>query len=107
LFNALPSPYQYTPHLLVGTTTEADMANKKFGNIRVLASGKVQARYYLPTGEQVAAGTFDTAHQAQNRLDEIEVDLRRGSHWDGRKGKTKFRDFITEYMEHRQKIAPI
>ena len=78
------------------------MATKKFGNIRVLASGKVQARYYLPTGEQVTAGTFDTEHQAQNRLDEIEVDLRRGSHWDGRKGKTKFRDFMVKYMEDRK-----
>ena len=81
------------------------MANKKFGNIRALKSGRVQARYYLPTGEQVPAGKFDTEHEAQNRLDEIEVDLRRGAHWDGRKGKTKFRDFIHEYMEHRQKLV--
>lgn len=81
------------------------MAIKKFGNIRVLKSGRVQARYYLPTGEQVPAGTFDTKHEAQNRLDEIEVDLRRGAHWDGRKGKTKFRDFIHEYMDHRQKVV--
>lgn len=52
----------------------------------MLKSKKVQARYYLPTGEQVTAGTFDTVEQAQDRLDEIEVDLRRGAHWDGRKG---------------------
>lgn len=81
------------------------MATKKFGNIRKLASGKVQARYYLPTGEQVTAGTFDREDQAQDRLDEIEVDLRRGAHWDGRKGKTKFRDFMQRYMERRQKFA--
>lgn len=81
------------------------MATKKFGNIRVLKSGKSQARYYLPTGEQVTAGTFDTVEQAQDRLDEIEVDLRRDSHWDGRKGKTKFRDFMHEYMEHGQKLV--
>ena len=81
------------------------MATKKFGNIRMLKSGKVQARYYLRTGEQVTAGTFDTEHQAQNRLDEIEVDLRRFVHFDGRKGKTKFRDFMVEYMEHRQKLV--
>lgn len=81
------------------------MATKKFGNIRVLQSGKAQARYYLPTGEQVTAGTFDTEEQAQDRLDEIEVDLRRGAHWDGRKGKTKFRDFMVEYMTHRELTA--
>ena len=81
------------------------MAAKKFGNTRVLTSGKVQARYYLPTGEQVTAGTFDSEGEAQDRLDEIEVDLRRGSHWDNRKGKTKFRDFVVEYMQHRQVVA--
>lgn len=81
------------------------MATKKFGNTRVLKSEKVQARYYLPTGEQVTAGTFDTVEQAQDRLDEIEVDLRRGAHWDGRKGKTKFRDFMVEYMGLREKLV--
>lgn len=81
------------------------MAKKKFGNTRVLKSGRVQARYYLPTGEQVPAGTFESAELAQERLDEIEVDLRRGSHWDGRKGKTKFRDFMVEYMDLREKLV--
>lgn len=81
------------------------MATKKFGNIRVLASGKAQARYYLKTGEQVAAGSFRTEQEAQDHLDEIEVDLRRGMHWDGRKGEAKFRDFMEKYMERRQKFA--
>lgn len=89
----------------MGTTTEADMAAKKFGNIRILNSGKAQARYYLPNKVQVTAGTFDSEEQARDRLDEIEVDLRRGDHWDGRKGKTKFRDFMVEYMEHREKLV--
>jgi integrase len=80
---------------------EIKMTTKQFGNLRKLASGRVQARYRLPNGEQISAGTFDTAQLAQNRLDEIEVDLRRGSHWDGRKGKTKFRDFMSDYMDHR------
>lgn len=81
------------------------MATKKVGNIRALKSGKIQARYCLPTGEQVTAGTFDTDEQAQDRLDEIEVDLRRGAHWDGRKGKTKFRYFMVKYMAHRELTA--
>ena len=81
------------------------MAIKKFGNIRVLKSGRVEAWYYLPTGEQVPAGTFETVEQAQDRLDEIEVDLRRGAHWDGRKGRTKFRDFMVEYMDLREKLV--
>ncbi len=77
------------------------MAKEKFGNVRILKSTRAQARYRLPTGEQVSAGTFDTPEEAQERLDEIEVDLRRGQHWDGRKGKTRFKDFMVEYMEHR------
>ena len=81
------------------------MATKKFGNIRVLASGKAQARYYLKSGEQVAAGTFRTVQEAQDHLDEIEVDMRRGMHWDGRKGEAKFRDFMDKYMERRQKFV--
>lgn len=38
-------------------------------------------------------------------LDAIEVDIRRGEHWDGRKGKTKFRDFMIDYMELRSRSA--
>lgn len=81
------------------------MKTRKFGTIRTLKSGRVQARYYLPTGEQIPAGTFDCERQAQNRLDEIEVDLRRGDYWDGRKGKTRFRDFMLEYMRVRQNLV--
>lgn len=79
------------------------MAAKKFGNVRILTSGRAQARYYLPSGEQVTAGTYDNAEAAQQRLDEIEVDLRRGDHWDDRKSRTKFSVFIDEYMAHRQR----
>jgi integrase len=78
------------------------MGNQKFGNVRQLKSGRFQARYRLPSGEQASAGTFDLEPLAQERLDEIEVDLRRGIHWDARKGKTKFRDFMVEYMGHRK-----
>lgn len=81
------------------------MAQKKFGSIRVLKSGRVQARYTLRTGEQITAGTFKTVWDAQVRLDEIEVDMRRRVHRDDRKGKTRFRDFMTEYMNHRQHLV--
>jgi len=81
------------------------MSNKKFGNIRPLKSGRFQARYRLPNGEQVSAGAFDSEPLAQERLDEIEVDLRRGVHWDARKGKTKFRDFMAEFMSHRERTV--
>lgn len=81
------------------------MINKKFGTIRILSSGRAHARYRLPSGEQVSAGTFGTQEEAQGRLDEIEIDLRRGVHWDERKAKTKFRDFMVEYMRHREKTV--
>lgn len=82
------------------------MARKrKFGTTDVLPSGKVRARYRTPSGEQVTAGTFASQKLADEVLDAIEVDIRRGEHWDGRKGKTKFSDFMSEYMELRSRSA--
>ena len=81
------------------------MANKNFGTTRTLPSGMVQARYRLQTGEQITAGTYDSAEAAQQALDEIELDIRRGEHWDGRKGKTWFAEFMSIYMEHRVKTV--
>lgn len=78
------------------------MAQKKFGSIRVLKSGRVQARYTLRTGEQVSAGTFETEWDAWVRLNEIEVDLRRKVHRDDRMGKIRFKDYMAEYMDERQ-----
>ena len=81
------------------------MAKKKFGTTRTLPSGMIQARYRLKTGEQITAGTYDSVEVARDALDEIEVDIRRGEHWDGRKGKTRFTDFMSIYMEHRVKTV--
>jgi integrase len=82
------------------------MARKrKFGTTDELPSGKVRARYRMPSGEQVTAGTFASQKLADEALDAIEVDIRRGEHWDGRKGKTKFSDFMSEYMELRSRSA--
>lgn len=81
------------------------MADKKFGNIRELNSGRVQARYYLPDGKQVTAGTYASVKAAQERLDEIEVDLRRKEHWDDRKSRTRFSVFMDEYMAHRRLLV--
>ncbi len=75
----------------------------EFGSVRRLPSGKYQARYRLPSGEPRSAGTHVTRAAAQKRLAEIEVDLRRGEHWDGRKGQLRFRDFMEIYMEHRSR----
>lgn len=74
----------------------------RFGTVDELKSGNFRARYRL-NGEQVTAGTFVTDELAWERLEEIEVELRRGEHWDGRKGKTKFKDFMVVYMAHREK----
>lgn len=76
---------------------------RKFGSTDTLPSGKVRARYRLPSGEQVTAGSFASQKLADEALDAIEVDVRRGEHWDARKGKTKFQAFMDEYMELRQR----
>ena len=77
------------------------MGSKKFGTLRTLPSGRIQARCRLKSGEQVSAGVYGSEEAAQDALDAFEVDLRRGDHWDGRKGKTRFLDFMTSYMEFR------
>lgn len=74
----------------------------RFGTIRALPSGRYQARYRLNTGEQITAGVYDSAVIAQQALDAIEVDMRRGDHWDDRKSKTRFRDYMVEYMAFRE-----
>lgn len=80
------------------------MKRTKFGTLRVTSAGRFNARYPL-NGKQVSAGTFDTETDARHRLDEIEVDLRRGVHWDDRKGKVKVKQFMTEYMVHRKNLV--
>jgi integrase len=77
-----------------------------FGTIRQTAAGRFQARYRL-NGAQVTAGTFDSADAAREALDGIQVDMRRGDHWDDRKSKTKFAVYMADYMALRQsKVAP-
>jgi len=72
-----------------------------FGTIRETTPGRFQARYRL-NGEQLTAGVFDSAEAAREALDGIRVDMRRGDHWDDRKGKAKFSAYMAVYMEHRR-----
>lgn len=83
------------------------MGKGYFGTIRALASGRFQARYRLPNGEQVTAGTFDSEEAAREALEAVAVDIRRGDHWDDRKSKTRFSEFMTMYLEYREpKVRP-
>ena len=81
----------------------AKRQKNRFGTVDQLKSGNFRARYRLKSGEQVTAGTFPAEELAWQRLEEIEVELRHDEHWDGRKGKTKFKDFMVVYMAHREK----
>ncbi|MCL2515137.1 MAG: site-specific integrase [Microbacteriaceae bacterium] len=75
---------------------------KLFGTVRQLPSGRYQARYTSPAGEQLTVrGTFPDQITARNRLHEIEVDIRRGDYWDNRKARITFREFMKKYMEFR------
>ena len=81
----------------------AKRQKNRFGTVDQLKSGNFRARYRLKKGEQVTAGTFPAEELAWQRLEEIEVELRHDEHWDGRKSKTKFKDFMVVYMAHREK----
>jgi hypothetical protein len=72
-----------------------------FGSIRKLPSGKFQARYTLAQGTQTTAGVYPTRKDAETALLQLEAEASRGQLWDGRKGRTLFRDYMTHYMAFR------
>lgn len=61
---------------------------RQFGSIRKLPSGRFQARYRAPDGEQrKAPATFTTKTAAAKWLATIETDLYRGEWYDDKRGE--------------------
>ena len=72
----------------------------RFGNTRRLPSGRWQARYERPPGEwHYAPRTFREAQAAQDWLDDQNVDRRRGSWVDPKKGRTTFGSWAQRWKD--------
>ncbi len=81
------------------------MASRRhFGTVRQRSSGRWQAVYHHD-GRLVSAGSFATKADAQARLSEIEVSVRRGNWVDPRAGRVTLRDYAHEWIEHRSDLA--
>lgn len=76
-------------------------SSRPFGNIRKLASGRYQARYWH-LGKQVPADTtFATKAEARVWLATKEGELRSGRHVDPASGRELFGDFATRWVAAR------
>lgn len=72
-----------------------------FGNVRVLGSGRHQARY-LVDGKQVSAGSFKTAKEAWAALAHVQVEQENGTWTDPALGKVKFAEHAEAVLQHRK-----
>ena len=79
-------------------------SRRHFGTVRRRPSGRWQALYEY-RGQMHAAGTFPTKADAQARLSEIEVDLKRGMWTDPRAGKIMLAAYSEEWLELRIGLA--
>jgi integrase len=75
---------------------------RPFGSIRKLPSGRFQARYLSPSGEQIAGPqTFSTHREASDYLAEVQVDQRRGAFVDHRQSRKLFSEYAEEWPASR------
>lgn len=75
--------------------------SRRFGNIRKLASGRYQARYYH-LGKQVPAdATFATKADARTWISSVETELTSGRHLSPNAGREVFGGFASRWLEQR------
>ena len=79
-------------------------SRRHFGTVRQRSSGRWQAIYWNE-GHPVSGGTFANKADAQARLSEIEVSMRRGNGVDPRAGRGTLRDYANEWLDHRPDLA--
>lgn len=86
------------------------MGTKKraqFGSTRTTSSGRVQARYFDPSGERQTLGTYDTEKAARAALASVQTDMLRGDWSDGSKGEILFAEFAAQVLAiQSQTLAP-
>jgi integrase len=75
---------------------------RRFGRIRQLPSGRWQARYPGPDGQQhTAPSTFDRKRDAEQFLAETETDLLRGDWFDPLSGRTCLGQYAATWIDER------
>jgi len=80
---------------------------RQFGRVRRLPSGRWQARYATPEGEQrTAPQTFATKAEASRFLAQIEIDLERGMVVDPRLARTTLREWSERFMTTTVHLRP-
>jgi Phage integrase, N-terminal SAM-like domain len=79
------------------------MAGKRrFGRVRRLSSGRFQARYLSPDGQdRPAPDTFDSKTAAELWLARKEIEIRDGDWIDPDLGKMAFREYADRWVEDR------
>lgn len=84
------------------------MANRSFGAIRKLPSGRWQARYPDPvTGDRLSApDTFASKGDAARWLAELESDVGRGNWVDPRAGEITLGEFAVQWVEEHPSLRP-
>lgn len=80
---------------------------RQFGRVRRLPSGRWQARYATPDGEQrTGPYTFATKAEASRFLAQIEIDLERGLAVDPRLARTTLREWAERFMTTTVHLRP-
>jgi hypothetical protein len=74
---------------------------RDFGNVRKLASGRYQARYWNLGGQVAAPATFATKSDANAWLSAVETDQRHGEHIDPKAGTQRFGTYALEWRDER------
>lgn len=83
------------------------MPARRFGNVRQLPSGRYQARYVAPDGqERLAPHTFAESEAARLWLSEQEVGRARGGNVDPRRGKVTLKVYADEWIDERVDLSP-
>lgn len=78
-----------------------------FGTIRTLASGRIQARYTLASGQQASAGTFQDKQAARAALLQLQAEQARGITRDTSRGRIPFDRFMREFQAFRVARAEV
>lgn len=80
---------------------------RQFGNVRRLASGRWQARFYMPDGTRITAErTFATKADASLWLDHNRTALAAGRSADPERARVRLDDFAWEWLGHQGHLAP-
>jgi integrase len=83
------------------------VANRKFGKVRKLPSGRYQASYVDPAGRRhTAPTTYRNKTDARSWLATKEADIARGTWTDDHLGNETFGEYAREWLQDNDRIGP-